>query len=235
VPSLTEFLCDLDLEGNIVGVTKFCVHPTHLRKRKVIVGGTKTLHIDKVKSLRPDLVIANKEENTKEMIEAIEQVCPVFVSDISTLEDSYQTFVKIGKILDRDSQVAEIITRLNQSLSTPLFSGQRVGYLIWKGPYMTIGGDTYISSMLTTLGLTNAYGHIDRYPQVSIVDLQSSSLDYLFLSSEPYPFKQEHRDELARHLPKTQILLVDGEVFSWYGTRLLKIGDYFDRLHSALT
>ncbi len=235
VPSLTELLCDLELEDAIVGVTKYCVHPTHLRKHKTIIGGTKTLHLSKVQSLRPDLVIANKEENTKESIDAIAKYCPVYVSEIKSPADSYQAITALGHILHRPTQASQRVSQLQALLTQPQFSGQKVGYLIWKDPYLTAGGDTYISNMLSSIGLSNAFGHLDRYPQVSVDDLISAELDYLMLSSEPYPFKQKHLDELSDLIPHTQICLVDGEVFSWYGTRLLKVKDYFTQLHISLT
>ena len=234
VPSLTELLVDLGLEDLIVGVTKFCVHPSHLRKQVEVIGGTKKVHVDKVEALNPDFVIANKEENTKEDIEGIAKFCPVFVSDIKTPVDTADLLKVLGVIFDKSALTDNINERLKSALPLDLFSGQRVAYLIWKNPYMTIGGDTYIQSIMTTLGLQNAFGHQDRYPQITIDDLIGAKLDFVFLSSEPFPFKQEHIDELSSHLPGVQIVLVDGEAFSWYGTRLLKIDNYFRRLKASL-
>lgn len=234
VPSLTELLCDMGLEDSIVGVTKFCVHPSHLRKQVTVVGGTKKVHVDKVSALMPDFVIANKEENTKGDIEAIEQICPVYVSDIKTPNDTSNLLKDLGLIFHISPLTDKIETQLTSTIPSNLFDGERVAYLIWKSPYMTIGGDTYIQSILDSLKLKNAFGDQDRYPQVTIDELRSAELDYIFLSSEPFPFKQDHIDELALHLPRVQIVLVDGEAFSWYGTRLLKIGDYFRELSEAL-
>lgn len=232
---MTELLCDLGLEERLVGVTKFCVHPPHLRKQKTVVGGTKTLHIDKVKELNPDFVIANKEENTQQMIEAIEQICPVYVTDIKNPADIYSAITDLSHLFELVTKGKEIIDQLTIAIPNQLFNNKKVAYLIWKSPYMTVGGDTYISNLLTTLGLNNAFGNQVRYPEVSIDDLQSAGLDYLFLSSEPFPFKQNHIDELSDLLPQTQIVLVDGEAFSWYGTRLLKIEGYFQSLKASLT
>lgn len=234
VPSLTELLCDLGLEDSIVGVTKFCVHPSHLRKQVEVIGGTKTVHVDKVAALNPDFVLANKEENTKETIEAIEQICPVFVSEIKTPQDTTNLLKDLGVIFGITPLTDKISNQLTSALPMNLFNGQKVAYLIWKDPYMTIGGDTYIQSILESIGLQNAFSNQDRYPQITIDDMRAAKLDSIFLSSEPFPFKQIHIDELSSHLPDTKIVLVDGEAFSWYGTRLLKIGDYFEKLHSLL-
>ena len=234
VPSLTELLCDLGLEESIVGVTKFCVHPSHLRKQVEVIGGTKKVHVDKVAALKPDFVIANKEENTKEDIDAIAEFCPVYVSDIKTPYDTTDLITVLGNIFEKTQLAAELNQQLSAALPSGIFNGQRIAYLIWKNPYMTIGGDTYIQSIIKTIGLENAFGDQDRYPQISLDDLIAVNLDYVFLSSEPFPFKQEHINELASHLPGVKIVLVDGEAFSWYGTRLLKIGDYFWHLQSSL-
>ena len=90
VPSQTELLYDLGLEDNIVGITKFCVHPFHFKATKTIVGGTKTIKFDKIKALQPDIIICNKEENTKEIVEELSQICPVWVTDILMIEDNLQ-------------------------------------------------------------------------------------------------------------------------------------------------
>lgn len=217
-----------------MGVTKFCVHPSHLRKQVEVIGGTKKVHVDKVATLNPDFVIANKEENTKEAIDAIEQFCPVFVSEIKTPQDTTNLLKDLGAIFGITPLTDSVSNQLTAALPLNLFNGQKVVYLIWKDPYMTIGGDTYIQSILHLLGLSNAFGHLDRYPQISIESLQAAKLDYLFLSSEPFPFKQKHIDELARDLPGVKIVLVDGEAFSWYGTRILKIEEYFKELKTSL-
>ena len=206
------------------------MHPSHLRKQVTVVGGTKKVHVDKVAALKPDFVIANKEENTKEDIEAIEQLCPVYISDIKSPDDATELINALGEVFDITPLTDNLNKQLQEVIPTHLFENQRVAYLIWQNPYMTIGADTYIQSILSTIGLDNAFSHLDRYPQITNEDLKAANLDYVFLSSEPFPFKQKHIDTLASHLPRAKIMLVDGEAFSWYGTRLLKLGNYFPKL-----
>ena len=101
VPSQTELLYDLGLEDNIVGITKFCVHPVHFKATKTIVGGTKNVKFDKIKALQPDIIICNKEENTKEIVEELSAICPVWVTDIYTIEDNLQMISDFGQLFNK--------------------------------------------------------------------------------------------------------------------------------------
>ncbi len=237
-PSQTEFLHDLELGDRVAGITKFCIHPAAWHQTKASIGGTKNVAIEKVIELRPDLIIANKEENVKEQVEALAAFAPVYVSDVSTLDDACEMMLQVG-LLNGKGMVAEIWIReiaekfneLETQVKTAISSGTlSAAYLIWRKPYMAAGGDTFIDDMLTRCGLRNAFGHLTRYPQVTTEDLQKSNCQLLLLSSEPYPFQQKHMEELQSHLPNTKILLVDGEMFSWYGSRLLKAPAYFNQL-----
>ncbi|TCJ13784.1 cobalamin-binding protein [Flaviaesturariibacter flavus] len=235
VPSQTELLYDLGLEDEVVGITKFCVHPEEWFREKPRVGGTKTINPDRVRELRPDLVLANKEENVREQVEALAAEFPTWSSDIATLEDAIEAIRAIGSLVHRDDAAKTIVTRILDAFEEldPIFEDQPdTAYLIWKDPYMTAGGDTFIHDMLTRLGVHNIFEKRKRYPEVTVAELRGCEL--LLLSSEPYPFKQEHIDELQARLPETKILLVDGELFSWYGSRLLKTPAYFEKLRAQL-
>ncbi|HTM92635.1 MAG TPA: helical backbone metal receptor, partial [Flavisolibacter sp.] len=224
VPSQTELLFDLGLNEEVVGITKFCVHPEHWFRTKTRIGGTKQLHLEKIKELQPDLIIANKEENVREQIEELANYFPVWISDVNNLNDTLEMIVSIGKLTNKSSQAKEMAAQINESfnqLQTPN-SKLPTCYLIWNDPYMTIGGDTFINDMLQQSGFQNIFEDQKRYPEISIQQLQSVDCQLLLLSSEPYPFKQKHVDELQPLLPNTKIILVDGEMFSWYGSRLLK-------------
>ena len=228
VPSQTELLVDLGLEDRIVGVTKFCVHPQGLKKQKTIVGGTKNFHLDKIEALQPDLIIGNKEENYQEGIESLAEKYPVWMSDIYTLEDALQMMHGIGKITRTAVQAEKLIHEINQDMTS--LSQQNKGtavYMIWKDPVMTVGPQTFIDEMLSKAGFTNLITD-PRYPEISMKALQDLSPDFLLLSSEPYPFKQEHVEEFSSFLPNTKVQRVDGEMFSWYGSRLLKFRDYIN-------
>jgi ABC-type Fe3+-hydroxamate transport system substrate-binding protein len=236
VPSQTELLSDLGLENEVVGITKFCIHPNKWFRSKTRVGGTKQLHIDIIHQLQPDLIIANKEENVKEQIEELQQHYPVWISDVNNLNDACEMIEQLGLITRKETNANEITTRIrdNFSLLTTHHSPLTCCYLIWQHPYMTIGGDTFIHSMLEAAGFDNVCKHKTRYPEITIEEIKSLNPKLLLLSSEPYPFKQKHIDELQVHLPHTKILLADGELFSWYGSRLLHSPNYFINLHQQI-
>ncbi len=226
VPSQTELLVDLGLFDSLVGVTKFCEFPTYIKKEKAIVGGTKNYRFDVIDSLRPDLIIGNKEENDQAGIEKLMSKYPVWMSDIYTLSDSYDMIERLGDLLDV-SQRAKIITeRLRMDFDQkPEAKGNAV-YLIWNDPIMAAGKKTFIDEMLPWAGFQNAIT-INRYPELTMEELKKFNPDYLLLSSEPFPFKSKHIQAFQDQLPETKVKLVDGAYFSWYGTRLLGARDYF--------
>lgn len=232
VPSQTELLYDLGLADEVIGITKFCVHPAQWFRNKTRIGGTKTLNIEKIKSLQPDLIIANKEENVQEQVEALALDFPVWTSDIACLKDALTMIEQVGQICNRPAPASAIKVKIEHSLKTflPPSKSYRTAYLIWKDPYMTVGGDTFISDMLHHAGYCNVFENHSRYPQITIEALQEADCELLFLSSEPYPFKQKHIDELKLQLPDIKMLVVDGEMFSWYGSRLLNAASYFKQL-----
>jgi ABC-type Fe3+-hydroxamate transport system substrate-binding protein len=236
VPSQTELLFDLGLDEEVTGITKFCIHPDKWYRSKTRVGGTKQINIDTIHQLQPDLIIANKEENVKEQIEELQQYYPVWISDVNNLTDAYEMIEQIGLITNKETIANEITARIkeNFSLLTIHHSPLTCCYLIWQNPYMTVGGDTFIHSMLQAAGFDNICKYKTRYPEITITELQNLKPGLLFLSSEPYPFQQKHIDELQTHLPDTKIVLVDGEMFSWYGSRLLQAPNYFIKLRQQL-
>ena len=238
VPSQTELLVDLGLEEFIVGVTKFCIHPTSLRKTKTVVGGTKTINIDKIKALNPDIILCNKEENTKEIVETCEQIAPTHVSDIFTLDDSKELILQYGEILSCKIQANKIADELDKKLNDfKLFiktkTEKKVAYFIWKEPWMVAGNNTFIDHLLELNKFNNIYNNKERYPEINLQDIiKNNEPDLVLLSSEPYPFKEKHIEELKRHCNNAKVILVYGEMFSWYGSRLLKSFDYFKELHN---
>jgi ABC-type Fe3+-hydroxamate transport system substrate-binding protein len=232
VPSQTELLYDLGLEAEVAGITKFCIHPESWFRNKKRIGGTKNVHTETVHGLQPDLIIANKEENVKEQVEALAEHYPVWISDVNNLEDACDMIRELGAITGKAARAAAILKDIRHRFTQfqPLSPGLSTAYLIWKNPYMTIGNDTFIHYMLSRCGLQNVFADRTRYPAITVEELQTVNCQLLLLSSEPYPFKQQHIDELQQQLPDTQIMLVDGEMFSWYGSRLLHAPDYFESL-----
>ncbi|HBC03742.1 MAG: cobalamin-binding protein [Aequorivita sp.] len=237
VPSQTELLVALGLRKNIVGITKFCVHPKDLRKEKTIVGGTKQVDFEKIKSLKPDIIVCNKEENTEEMVLQLESVAPVWVSDIATISESIEMILQLGKIFEVDGRALEITANIKLKLEgfkeyVRDFPSKKVLYLIWKNPYMAVGKNTFIDELLQINNFENIIiKNNSRYPEVSIELLKTAEL--VLLSTEPYPFKKVDADVLAEEFNSEvkEVKLVDGEFFSWYGSRLIKAFDYFKELH----
>ncbi|WP_421830572.1 helical backbone metal receptor [Larkinella sp.] len=260
VPSQTELLYDLGLDQEIVGITKFCIHPAEKVKDTFKVGGTKTLHLDQIHDLKPDYILANKEENTREQIEELQRHYPVHVTDVNTVTDALAMIREVSELVGKGWKGEELSRKIEQSLNicpqpcdgptpeggyytsskapfrgrTVARLGANVAYFIWRKPYMVAANQTFIHSMLELAGFQNAFEGITRYPEVTEADLKTAQPDLIFLSSEPYPFSEKHRTELQEICPDARVLLVDGEVFSWYGSRLLKSADYIQQLRQSL-
>ncbi|TYA92092.1 ABC transporter substrate-binding protein [Seonamhaeicola marinus] len=237
VPSQTELLCDLGLEEVIVGVTKFCVHPLHIKSKATIVGGTKQIHTDKVKALRPDIILCNKEENTKDIVEACESICPVHVSDIFTLNDSLELIKQYGNLFNVNKKAVYIINtikRESQDFAEFISNKPKINavYFIWRNPWMVAANNTFINYMLQINNFNNCFGEEDRYPEIQLS--VNEKVQIVLLSSEPYPFKEVHKNELKKVYPNAKLVLVDGEMFSWYGSRLTKAFKYFKQLYLNL-
>lgn len=236
VPSQTELLYDLGLKEEVVGITKFCIHPKVWFDSKERVGGTKSVDIEKVRALRPDLIIGNKEENTKEDIEQLKTIAPVWMSDIYTLADAEEMIVQLGHVLnvreEADLLLAEIraeFTKLRAFVANLESAGKSVLYFIWHDPDFLAGKNTFIDAMLSECGLVNATNE-ERYPELD----GSIQPDLVFLSSEPFPFKEKHVSTYEKKFPNSKIILVDGEMFSWYGSRLKLVPTYFRNLLEEL-
>ena len=236
VPSQTELLFDLGLDKEVTGITKFCIHPKEWLRTKTRVGGTKQLKMDIIHQLQPDLIIANKEENVKEQIEELQQHYPVWISDVNNLNDAHEMIQQIGSITNKQQQANKINSNIRENFSQLVTHNSKLktAYLIWQNPYMTVGGDTFIHSMLEAAGFTNLYGDKTRYPEITMEEIKSIEPELLFLSSEPFPFKQKQVEEMKKQGFKGQVVLVDGEMFSWYGSRLLKAPAYFNQLNNQL-
>ncbi len=240
VPSQTELLYDLGLDERVVGITKFCIHPEEWFRTKTRVGGTKDIKREIIDQLKPDLIIANKEENVKEQVEELAKDYPVWVTDVNDLESALQMIMDVFS-LTRKTQAGQIIHSiklgfidLQNTLQKIQTRKLKTAYLIWRNPYMTVGGDTFIHDMLDRCGLNNIFHNKKRYPSITVEELKDAGCELLLLSSEPYPFKQKHIDELQEQLPGCKIMLVDGEMFSWYGSRLMKAPKYFQELLQSI-
>jgi ABC-type Fe3+-hydroxamate transport system substrate-binding protein len=238
VPSQTELLYDLGLRDEVIGITKFCIHPDEWFRRKQRVGGTKNLKIDLIKSLNPDLILANKEENLKEEIEILQNDFNVYVSDISTINEALQMIEDIGKLVHCQQKSIEIVNGIKAEMMTQSRFEKKdkidALYLIWQNPYMVAGNDTFIHDMMLEAGFNNLVKQ-NRYPMMTLEEIKSINPTVIMLSSEPFPFADKHIIEWQMQLPNTKIILVDGELFSWYGSRMLKSFQYFRGLYEELS
>jgi ABC-type Fe3+-hydroxamate transport system substrate-binding protein len=240
VPSQTELLYDLGLNDEVVGITKFCIHPQHWLKEKIIVGGTKQLNHQKIESLKPDLIIGNKEENSKNDIELLMQKYPVWMSDINTLKEALQMIESIANITQTSQKGNQLIEKINHEFELLPHANQskkRIAYFIWNKPMMVAGKDNFINSILSSLGFENVFANqlnspqiSYRYPQITSTELAAAAPDTIYLSSEPFPFKDKHVQQFKAICPYAEIKIVDGEMFSWYGSRLSFAPTYFKTL-----
>ena len=235
VPSQTELLADLGLDAEVVGLTRFCVHPSDWKEEKEIVGGTKNVDLDRVAALEPDLIIANLEENVREQVEALDALAPVYVTDVADVDGALGMIRTVGSLVGRaeraDSLAGEIARGCaGLAARAPL----RVAYLIWRGPWMTVGGDTFIHDVLRRAAFENVFGERTRYPEITPDDLAAARPEVVLLSSEPFPFGDRHLAEVEAFVPDVAVALIDGELVSWYGSRMRLAPPYLAGLRDTL-
>lgn len=239
VPSQTELLHALGLREEVVGITKFCIHPAEWFQTKPRVGGTKTLNLEKIAALAPDLIIGNKEENEQEQIEWLRARFPVWMSDIYTLDDALDMIARVGDLCGRQAEARDLLqliqaqfARLDARVAAqePLSAA----YYIWRKPFMVAAGNTFVDQMLQRAGFKNVFGHLARYPEILHTQLEMANPDIILLSSEPFPFSAKHVAEFQDICPSARVEIVDGEMFSWYGNRLLESAAYFLELRQHL-
>lgn len=231
VPSQTELLYDLGLQEEVIGITKFCIHPQHWKHQKKIVGGTKNFRFDLIDELKPDLILGNKEENYQEGIEELREKYPVWISDIVTLNDAFHMIGQVGSLTGKKTKAEQVIAQIRIAFADIKKKAKKKAlYLIWRNPWMAAASQTFIHSMLEEVGLENCLAHQLRYPEVTEAEMKALDPEVILLSSEPYPFREKHRAELQKKIPSAKIVLVDGEIFSWYGSRLIHAPRYLNEL-----
>ena len=240
VPSQTELLYDLALENELIGITKFCVHPFHLKPTKTSVGGTKKVDYEKIKALNPDFILCNKEENAYDMLPELEKIAPTYFSDVNTIQQAIDLILHLGAILNRRTEADNLVHKIEFKMNDfkqfikdkPT---RKVAYFIWAKPWMVVGNDTFINEMMQLNKFENIYGNMSRYPKVEINKIRhEGDPDVVILSSEPFSFKDEHAMEIASFTNRSITVFGDGEMFSWFGSRMLLAFDYFKELHKKL-
>jgi len=238
VPSQTELLAFLGLDDEVVGITRFCERPEGWRQEKTIVGGTKQVDLETVQALEPDLILANYEENTAEDVAALDGVAPVFVTEVKTVPEACQMIRTVGDLTGTSNQTSTLVGRIISRFDAlPDFPSLRTAYFIWREPYMTVGGDTFIHDVMRRGGFKNAFADQTRYPEVDLDALAGMELDVILCSSEPFPFHQKEKftADLRAACPSTPPEVVDGQPFSWYGPRLLDTPAYLTELRERLS
>jgi ABC-type Fe3+-hydroxamate transport system substrate-binding protein len=236
VPSQTELLADLGLGERVVGITKFCIHPNDWRKTKTVIGGTKEFKMDRIRQLKPDLIIGNKEENYQGGIEELASQYPVWMSDIATLADAMDMIGNVGSLVGAEASAQYLVGEISKGFAEipAVAKPIKALYLIWQNPYMAAGQGTFIHELLQLAGFKNGVA-MPRYPALSEAEIVQLQPEVILLSSEPFPFREKHVASLQALCPQSQVKLVDGELFSWYGSRLLKSASYLSQLRSELS
>jgi ABC-type Fe3+-hydroxamate transport system substrate-binding protein len=240
VPSITELLCDLGLAGAIVGRTGFCIHPRATVRAIPKVGGTKDVDLEKLRALSPTHVILNVDENRKEDARALAEFVPALVvTHPLAPRDNLALYRLTGGIFGRERQAEDLCGRFEAEYraleaAARAFSPERVLYLIWKKPWMTVSRDTYVSRMLALVKWETVPEKAgDRYPRVSFDDKALVEARTVLLSSEPYRFRDSHLAEVRALLPGRKVALIDGEMTAWYGSRAITALRYLPRFRQA--
>ena len=243
VPSITELLCTLGLAGRLVGRTGFCIHPADTLAAIPKVGGTKDVNLEKIRQLQPTHVIVNIDENTKPTADALAAFVPhLVVTHPRAPRDNLALARLMGAIFGKEAAAEHWCRQFDDAYAAvqalPRGASRTVLYCIWRDPWMTISSDTYIARMLAELGWdVPAYADPARYPVFTWDDAQLEHIDAVLLSTEPYRFIASHVTELAAQIGKP-VLLVDGEMLSWYGSRsvagLAYLGILREQLEQAM-
>ncbi|WP_332848050.1 helical backbone metal receptor [Massilia sp. S19_KUP03_FR1] len=239
VPSITELLCDLGLADQLVGRTGFCIHPAAVVAAIPKVGGTKDVNIDKIRQLLPTHAIVNIDENTKPTAEALAEFVPhVVVTHPRAPRDNLALARLMGAIFCKQAEAERWCAQFERELAAleAMQPGaeRTVLYCIWRDPWMTISSDTYIARMLGELGWqVPAFDDAARYPTFAWTDGLLDQIDAVLLSTEPYRFTDAHVEELASQIGKP-VMLVDGEMMSWYGSRAVAGLGYLRKLRTEL-
>ncbi len=235
-PSITETLYTLGLSSRVVGRTRFCIHPQPDVMSAENIGGTKQVDFERVAKLFPDLMIAEKEENTRDTVSVLEQSYPVYVANVTSVASAVKLIRNLGDLTGSaeraTSLAASVEAKVRQVASV---FPRTMAYLIWEKPYMGVGANTYLHDLLAHFGFVNVLaGRAERYPEISLTELQRLRPEVVFLSSEPFPFDRRHQTALQAVLPKTRVVLVDGEI-SWYGARMEWAFPYLEQVVANLT
>lgn len=233
VPSLTETIAYTDLKPFLVGATNFCVSPRDLHRKITLIGGTKDPDLDKIKSLKPSHILVNEEENPKDQVDYLSKIAKIHSTFPKSLIDVPEMLFNLSLFLDNNKNLKDMGNKVQNLLlelsNTPINVKNKRKiplflYFIWKNPYMICGKDTYISNSLEMAGFKNAVISKDRYPTITVKELNTLNYQHIFLSSEPFPFRSRDLTSLKEEIATDiSISKIDGKIFSWYGYTSLEL------------
>lgn len=243
VPSATELLCALGLAPWLVARTGFCIHPATELAEVPKIGGTKDVHLAKLRALQPTHVLLNIDENLLATYQALQEwpgvellvTHPCGPRDVPALVD--QCLQAFGELPGVATRAELLLAELAAALAQPAPPPRSVLYLIWRSPWMTVARDTFISRQLAETGwitlpaLDGGERGAARYPQLAEADPLWRQADEIWLSSEPYRFAESHLAEVQQLAPQARVRLVDGELCSWWGPRTAEGLAYLRQLH----
>ncbi len=235
-PSQTETLWALGAAHRLVGRTRYCIQPQGVIEFVAVVGGTKKVDFQAVAQLKPDLIIAEKEENTLQDVEGLSKIAPVYVTKNESFEESLETISRLGALIQAEAAAHALTTAITSAWAQvrPVEQPLKVLYLIWPKPLMTVGRTTFIGAILERLGLENLGAQLTgRYPILE--NPQALRPDVVLLSTEPYPFKPVHIPSFQQIWPTAHVKVVRGDYFAWYGARQLEAAPYFASLAAELS
>ena len=232
VPSLTKTLSDLGLGEKLAAVTRFCKYPQELVQTLPKIGGPQKVDTQKILGINPGVVLSVKEENNREQVLQLAEKIPVVVFNIRNIDDALRMITTLGRLFSVETKAHTITSRIKKGLANTVFPTKRltVLYLIWKKPWMAAGKDTFIGSMLQAAGFENLAN--GRYPEVNETMMRRASV--IMLATEPYPFKEAERKQLAERFPRQKVLIVEGEIFTWFGSYMLNAASYLTKLIEKL-
>ncbi len=219
VPSLTELVWWLGCGDALRGRTRFCEEPAGEIEVVPNVGGTKNPDIEAIAAISPDLVIANREENRREDVEALQHAgLNVLLTDPNSVDEALAMIADVGKALEREAAAEGLVAEVRAAVTEG--SGERPAALfvpIWWNPLMGLAGDTYGSSVLEAAGATNVLAGRTRYPEVTLDEVAALRPQAILLPDEPYRFNEGHVPEFSGIAPTA---VVDGKLLWWYGPRM---------------
>jgi len=230
VPSTTETLADLGCGGQVVGRTRYCVHPQPWVADVPEIGGTKDPDLARIAALSPDLIVANREENKPAHFDALDAIAPLWVAYPRDVSGALADVLELAALSGAPRAGRDLVARIAAARAdlARTVDGRatfRYAYLIWREPWMAVNDDTFIAALLAEAGGRNVLGaHAERYPQVTLDELRGAEPEIVFLPSEPYAFTEDHAADLQQLAPRAR--LVDGELLSWHGSRLLEAFPY---------